>query len=151
MYLVSACLAGMRTRYDGGSTPHQEVIELLQKGLAIPVCPEQLGGLSTPREPAEFEDGDGFAVLEGKAKLIGKETGEDKTSFFLRGAKEVLRIAELVKPVEIIFKDDSPSCGVNCVYINGKLQKGCGVTAALLIKHGFKVRGLLSKCQKGTE
>ena len=148
-YIVSACLAGMHTRYDGGATEDPEFIELVRRGLAIPLCPEQLGGLSTPREPAEFRGGDGNDVLEGRARLVGLETGEDKTLNFLKGAREVLRIAELVKPEEIILKEDSPSCGLRCVYIDGVLQKGSGVTAALLVRKGFKVRGVQSRCEKG--
>jgi len=92
MYIVSACLAGVRCRYDGEDREDPKVLELLAGGEAVPVCPEQLGGLPTPRSRAEFVGGDGEDVLDGRARVVSEE-GVDVTDFFLRGAEEVLRIA----------------------------------------------------------
>jgi len=139
VYLVSACLVGVRCRYDGESREDPEAVELLARGEAIPVCPEQLGGLSTPRPRAEFVGGDGEAVLEGMARVVS-EDGRDVTYAFLRGAEEVLRIALLVGVREAIFKDKSPSCGVRTIWLEGKKVPGIGVTSALLRRSGIVVR-----------
>jgi len=139
IFIVSACLAGLKTRYNAKSNPDPDVIKLLKEGKAIPLCPEQLGGLPTPREPVDFMDGDGEDFLKGKAKLIGKESGEDKGMFFLKGAEEVLNIIKKIGIKGAYMKEGSPSCGVDWVYINGKLTKGIGVTSALLKKAGVKL------------
>lgn len=128
--LVSACLAGVRCRYDGSSSPVEEVELLVERGRAVPVCPEQLGGLPTPREPAEIEGGDGFAVLEGRA-LVRNRQGEDVTGTFLRGAEESLRLARLARCTRAVMREGSPSCGVF----------PAGVTSALLLREGIKVEG----------
>lgn len=99
------------------------------------------GGLATPRPPAEITDGDGYDVLDGNARVI-RPNGEDVTEQFLRGAEETLRIAPLVIPDLVIFKDHSPSCGVTAIYdgtFTETLRNGIGVTTALLMRHGFKV------------
>lgn len=139
LYIVSACLVGLKTRYDGKSNIEQDVVKLLKEGKAIPLCPEQLGGLPTPREPIGFINGDGEDFLKGKAKLIGKESGEDKGKNFLRGAEEILKIVKKLGIKKAYLKEGSPSCGVNWVYINGKLSRGMGVTAALLKKAGVEL------------
>ncbi len=128
VFLVSACLLGLRTRYDGASKANDWVLSLTSKHLLIPVCPEQLGGLSTPRPAAQIWGGDGGAVLNGTAKVI-LETGEDVTEEFLRGAAEVLRLARLYKIEGAFLKARSPSCGLS------KL----GVCAALLQAHGYQI------------
>jgi uncharacterized protein YbbK (DUF523 family) len=100
-----------------------------------------LGGLSTPRPPAEVFGGTAEDVLSGKARVIQCD-GTDVTDAFLRGAREVLKLARLVQPELIIFKENSPSCGVKIVYDGThthRLIPGCGVTTALLQKNGFKV------------
>ncbi len=124
-FLVSACLLGLRTRYDGNS----KEVAWLRRGACrfIPVCPEQLGGLPTPRAPAEILGGDGLAVLEGRARVVN-QLGEDVTPAFIRGAEEVLRLAKLYQVQGVWLKARSPSCGVT-----PKL----GVCAALLRLHGF--------------
>jgi len=137
--IVSACLVGLRTRYDGNTNEDPEIVDLLKRGEAIPLCPEQLGGLPTPREPVHFDGGDGKAVLEGKARVVGVETKEDRTENMLRGAQEVLRIARLLGVKKAILKEGSPSCGVSWVVINGEWERGMGVTAALLKKEGIEV------------
>ncbi len=128
--VVSACLAGVRCRYDGTSSPLQEVEKLLAEGRALPVCPEQLGGLPTPREPAEIEGGDGFLVLEGKARVFNRR-GEEVTAAFVRGAEESLRLARLAGCARAILREGSPSCGVS----------PAGVTSALFSREGIAVEG----------
>ncbi|OQB23871.1 MAG: hypothetical protein BWY11_01524 [Firmicutes bacterium ADurb.Bin182] len=141
MIIVSACLCGEFCRYDGGAKPDEEVINLLREGRAVPVCPEQLGGLSTPRSPSEIVGGDGTDVILGKAKVLSKE-GADVTGAFLKGAKAVLKIAENHGAKKAILKAGSPSCGKGLVYdgsFSGRLKPGDGVTAALLCQNGIKV------------
>ncbi|KJS83099.1 MAG: hypothetical protein JM58_13310 [Peptococcaceae bacterium BICA1-8] len=124
MIIVSACLAGINCRYDGKSKISPRVIELVAKGEAIPLCPEQLGGLSTPREPVNIQSG--TYVLAGTEKVLTPK-GEDVTINFIQGANEVLKIAELVNPSLIILKSKSPSCGKT------------GVAFKLLCEKGFEV------------
>ena len=131
MKLCSACLLGTKCRYDGESKPNDKVIELAKKETLIPVCPEQLGGLPTPREPAEQRGG----------KVITK-TGRDITKNFIRGAEQVLRLAKLFSTKEAILKQKSPSCGCGKIYdgtFSDGLIEGDGITAALLKKNGIKV------------
>lgn len=130
--LVSACMLGICTRYNGKIKEIAAIHKLLQDAQFIPVCPEQLGGLSTPRTAADLRGGDGADVLHGTAQVITKE-GTDCTEQFLRGAHEVLKIAELCNCRRAILKARSPSCAVT-----GKI----GVTAALLKKHGIKLEEL---------
>ncbi len=136
--LVSACLAGLRTRFDATATPHERVIELLRKGMAVPLCPEQLGGLPTPRQKAEIVSGSGEGVLSGRCRVITVE-GEDVTDSFLRGAEEVLRIVEVMGIRRAIMKERSPSCGVNILKRDGRDVPGMGVTSALLKSRGIEV------------
>jgi len=146
MYLVSACLLGMKTRFDGGSNFLQELVSFARKGLLIPVCPEQLGGLTTPRLPAEIQgQGGGAAVLnrspgEKQLAVVVNKEGENVTEAFLKGARETLRLARLMQVKGAILKQGSPSCGSLYIY-DGSFQKrkieGMGVTAALLASGGF--------------
>jgi uncharacterized protein YbbK (DUF523 family) len=131
--LVSACLLGLNSRYSGQTKYNARVINFLkQRGcIPIPVCPEQLAGLPTPRPATEFTAGDGHAVLSGEGRLATR-TGVDVTSQFRRGANETLKIAELTGSATAILKERSPSCGVHWIYRHGELQAGSGVTAALL-------------------
>lgn len=138
--LVSACLAGVRCRYHGGSSEHEKIRALVEAGMAVPVCPEELGGLGTPRPRAEIEGGNGFDVLDGRARVID-ERGWDVTAHFLQGAKAALKIAFSCGARKAILKEKSPSCGRTLIYRNGKLVKGLGVTAALLQRHGIDVQG----------
>ncbi|MCH5583828.1 DUF523 domain-containing protein [Shimazuella sp. AN120528] len=141
MKLVSACLMGVHCRFDGKHSLDTEVQKLVKEGKAVPVCPEQMGGLSTPRLPAEIVGGDGEDVLDGKAKVITIE-GEDVTDAFIRGAEEALRVAKSVGATEAILKERSPSCGSCVIYdgtFQGKKQAGNGVTAALLKRNGISV------------
>ncbi len=138
MWLVSACLLGIRCRFDGESAPDETVIRHAERGGAIPVCPEQLGGLSTPRLRSEFRSGDGRAVLDGKARMAA-EDGLDVTAAFERGAEATLAIARRCGATRAVLKDRSPSCGVRQVYVDGRLVDGMGVTAALLDREGIEV------------
>jgi uncharacterized protein YbbK (DUF523 family) len=131
MKIVSACLAGLKCRWDGEARLCEKVVELVKQGKAVPVCPEQLGGLTTPRDPAE-QRGD----------RVFTKTGEDVTSNFERGAEEALKVAKLSGCDEAILKSKSPSCGSGKVYdgtFSGKLVEGDGVFAKLLKKNGIKV------------
>ena len=144
MKLCSACLLGINCRYDGKSNVERARPELLkeyQEGKLIPVCPEQLGGLSTPRSGARISYGDGNNVLDGNSRLL-TDDGHDVTEQYLRGAYETLKIAQDLKIKEAILKQKSPSCG--CGYMQGGLDKretinGNGVTAALLKRGGIRV------------
>lgn len=139
MIIVSACLAGCACRYDGANCADEGVTSLVERHRALPVCPEQLGGLPTPREPAEIQNGSGADVLKGKARVRDKK-GRDVTRNFVKGAEEVLRLAELVGATEAILKAESPSCGSGTICSKGKSVPGDGVTASLLKQHGISVR-----------
>jgi uncharacterized protein YbbK (DUF523 family) len=131
MKLCSACLLGVKCRYNGKSALNKKVVSLLRSEVLIPVCPEQLGGLPTPREPAEIVGNRVFTI-----------SGRDVTENFIRGANETLRIAKLFNISEAIMKQGSPSCGFGRIYdgtFSGKTRKGEGVTATLLKKHGIKI------------
>lgn len=141
MVIVSACLAGIRCRYDGKSSLNTAVVELMEKGEAIPVCPEQLGGCATPRPAVEISGGTGADVLDGRAEVKTKN-GEDRTKELIFGAEEVLRIARLTGAEKAILKARSPSCGCGKIYdgtFSGRLIEGNGVTAELLLRNAIQV------------
>jgi uncharacterized protein YbbK (DUF523 family) len=141
IYLVSACLLGITTTYDGRSHPQGELIALAAQGRVAPVCPEVAGGLQVPRPPAEIVDGDGDDVLDGRARVVTVE-GEDVTGAYLRGAERALAAARRYGITTAILKQRSPSCGVSRIYDgthSGRLRAGQGVTAALLRRHGMTV------------
>ncbi|MDO9534177.1 MAG: DUF523 domain-containing protein [Bacillota bacterium] len=140
MYLVSACLLGLRTRFDGKKLIDSGPL-IIPLNKIIPFCPEQLGGLSTPRFPAEIVNGCGEDVLEGRAHVINSK-GENLTETFIRGARESLYLACLYKAEGIYLKDGSPSCGSCFIYdgtFSGRRQPGRGVTAALFRLEGIPV------------
>ena len=138
--LVSACLLGMATRYDATDNRDQAILDLLRgnKLLPIPVCPEQLGGLPTPRPKAWFSGGDGRALLQSCARLRDEE-GTDLGPTFVRGAQEVVKIAQLCGCRRAILKERSPSCGSGRVHCDGEVIAGVGVTCALLQEAGIHV------------
>ena len=141
MILVSACLAGIRCRYDGGSKPMDKAVELVKNGGAVPICPEQLGGCATPRIAAEIQGGTGADVLDGRCRVARKD-GEDVTDKFIKGAYEVLKVAELTGAKKALLKARSPSCGCGRIYdgtFTGKTREGNGVTAELLLRNGVEV------------
>jgi uncharacterized protein YbbK (DUF523 family) len=139
MYLVSACLAGFRTRYDGGECLDSNIQTLIAEGKAIPICPEQLGGLPTPREPIGLVDGDGEALLNGAARALGNESKKDYTANLIRGAEEALNIAKIFKVKGAFMKDGSPSCGFSCIKAGNDKISGVGVTTAILKRAGIKM------------
>jgi uncharacterized protein YbbK (DUF523 family) len=139
--LVSACLVGIDCRFDGSRRLHKGILEKLKGSMIIPVCPEQLGGLPTPRKPSEIVGGNGFDVLQGKAKVLDA-SGFDITQQFLKGAAGVLKIARLNSIRSAYFKEKSPSCGKVSIVDRGKIRPGPGVTAALLMKEGIEVIGV---------
>ncbi|MCM3764490.1 DUF523 domain-containing protein [Neobacillus niacini] len=141
MIVVSSCLAGLQVRYDGGHCLRNEITKLVEEGKAITVRPEVLGGLSTPREPAEIIDGNGEDVLDGKAKVVN-QSGKDVTDFFINGAYAALEKALEINATMVVLKENSPSCGSLRIYngnFNGEKMAGMGVTAALLRRNGIKV------------
>ena len=126
--LVSACLIGIKCCYDGESKINKKCFELFKRGKLIPVCPEQLGGLPTPRAKSE---------IQKNGKILTK-SGKDVTDNFIKGAKETLKLTKLLGVKEAILKSKSPSCGCGKIYdgtFSGKLIKGDGVTVALLKKN----------------
>ena len=131
--LVSACLLGLNTRYSGQSKANDRVARYLEQtgSIPVPVCPEQLAGLPTPRPASEFQQGTGPDILLGEGKLVN-QNGQDVSELFVRGAGETLKIAGLAGCSAAILKERSPSCGVNWVYRQGQLVPGRGVTTALL-------------------
>ena len=137
-YVVSACLAGVRCRYDGTDYIIHDVAQLVASGRALPICPEQLGGLSTPRPPAEIIGGDGKAVLKGTARVMAKG-GVDVTKALLIGAREGLKLARLIGATKAITKDRSPSCGYNYIYRGNEVIPGKGVMVAMFEKDGIEV------------
>ena len=138
--LVSACLLGLDTRYNGELKKNQRVLDYLHNGgyLPIPVCPEQLAGLPTPRPASCFQQGDGNAVLDGTGAL-SNSNGEILNQAFIKGAHEVMKIARLCQCSEALFKERSPSCGVHQVYCQQDIVAGSGVTTALLQRNGIRV------------
>lgn len=129
--LVSACLLGLPVRYDGQSKLVEKIIELSKDNILIPVCPEQLGGLPTPRIKSEIKD-----------KRVIRLDGEDVTDNYLNGAYITLSIAKLNKVDYCILKSKSPSCGKGLIYdgnFNKTLIDGDGITCKLLRENGFVV------------
>lgn len=141
MKLCSACLLGINCRYDGENRVDEKVIALSKKEILIPVCPEQLGGLPTPRIPSEIQGFSGEYAFDEKCNVLNKEGG-DVTELFVKGANEALKIAKLFNIREAILKQKSPSCGCGKIFdgsFSGKLIAGDGVTTALLKRSGIKV------------
>jgi uncharacterized protein YbbK (DUF523 family) len=141
MDIASACLGGMKCRYDGESRPDERIVELHNKGLVQLVCPECLGGLPTPRCPCEISGGDGADVLDGRAQ-VRAEDGGDRTAEFVHGAKVTLEAAWQCGARCAYLKAKSPSCGCGRIYdgtFTGTLRSGDGVTTALLKRNGIEV------------
>lgn len=129
--LVSACLLGENCKYNGGNNLNQGVLDFIEGHEVIGVCPEQLGGLSTPRLPAEILDG-----------VVMNKEGISVDAQFRKGAQEALAAALENKVDLAILQSRSPSCGVKEIYdgsFSGKRIKGQGVFAKLLSARGIKV------------
>ncbi len=145
LILVSACLLGVACRYDARSCPAAALKGLAVAGRVVPLCPEVLGGLPTPRPPAEIEGAaaglDGGAVLEGRTRVVRRD-GTDVSAAFIAGAEAALALAQDLGIRRAILKADSPSCGVGRIHsgrFDGRLTSGDGVTTALLKKAGIQV------------
>ncbi len=130
--LCSACLLGARCRYDGQGKPTQRVMELLKDHQLVPVCPEQLGGLPTPRPPCE---------LQGDRRVLSRQ-GDDNSAEFTRGAEEAIRLFKLTGCEAALLKARSPSCGKGMIYdgnFSGTLKPGNGVFAQKLVNEVIPV------------
>ena len=131
--LVSACLLGCPCRYDGAAKADSRVLALMERHALIPVCPEQLGGLPTPRLPSERREGGVF-----------DRGGKNVTPQYRQGAEEVLRLARLYGCTHAVLKERSPSCGSGQIYdgsFSHVLVPGSGVAAELLAQNGITVLG----------
>ncbi len=143
--LISSCLLGIPCRYDG-----QLAKRLLKPSIldrinlhyhVVPVCPEQLAGLPTPRTPVEIREGDGFSVLDGTAR-VETEDGKDFTGFFIRGGRLTLQIARLTGAVAMVCTQRSPSCSCENIYdgsFSSVVKPGNGVCTALLKREGIRL------------
>ena len=130
--LISACLLGACCRYDGASKAHPLAALLAERHTLVPVCPEQLGGLPTPRPPAERRGG-----------RVVTQSG-DVTEQYRRGAAETVRLAKLLQCDGAVLKEKSPSCGHGAVYdgtFTRTLVPGDGVTAEALLSASIPVYG----------
>ena len=128
--MVSACLAGENCKYNGGNNRNEKIMQLMEENEVIKVCPEQMGGLPTPRVPSEIRNG---VVTARDGRIVDEE--------FRSGAAKCLEIAMREQPNLIILQSRSPSCGVKQRYdgtFTGRLIDGAGVTAQLLMEHGFR-------------
>ena len=135
MILISACLVGINCKYNGGNNLNEKALELVKNGEAIPICPEQLGGLSTPRNPSEIR------IINNKRCVINNKN-EDVTNQFVRGAEEVLKLAKELNVEKVILQSRSPSCGVGKIYsgnFDKQLIDGNGILAQMLIDNGIEV------------
>ena len=139
---VSACLGGLCCRYDGRHQAVFELKELLAQKEAISVCPEVLGGLPIPRDPAEIVNGNGFDVWEGTAQVMTNQ-GEDVTELFKAGAKRAYRKLQEKGIQQLVLKDKSPSCGSQWIYdgtFSGTLKQEVGVATAYFLLQGMDVQ-----------
>ena len=129
--MVSACLTGENCKYNGGNNRSEKVLRLMKENEVITVCPEQMGGLPTPRVPSEICNG-----------IVTAKDGRIVDAEFRAGAAKCLEIALREKPDLIVLQSRSPSCGVKQRYdgsFSGTLVEGAGVTAQLLMENGFHV------------
>ena len=139
--VISACLIGVKCRYNGLDSRSEQVASKFSTHQLIPICPEQMGGLPTPRPPTEIVGGDGDDVLDGKARVMTLR-GEDKTEEFLYGAHRALEIAQECGATHAVLKSESPSCGCGQIYdgsFGNILTDGDGVTAALFRRNGIRI------------
>ncbi len=136
--IVSACLLGFCCRYDGRHSLCPDLLSFIGSYPFLPFCPEQQGGLPTPRSPAGIKGGDGHDVLAGRARLI-TDSGADVTEAFRKGAREAFRLAKMAKATIAIMKEKSPSCGLQTPYCETPTGKGIGVTAAIFESHNIKM------------
>ncbi len=129
--LISACLAGINCKYNGGNNKNEKIIKFIENNDVILICPEQLGGLKTPRVPAEIQN-----------KTVITKDGIDVTKEYQKGAEEVLKLAKQFNIKKAILKSKSPSCGKNKIYdgtFSNNLINGNGITVELLKQNGIEV------------
>lgn len=129
--LVSACLLGVNCKYDGGNNLNEKVLKYLEDKEVIPVCPEIMGGLSTPRPPSEIT---GNEVMNNQNQNVTKE--------YTKGAEETLKLAKLFNVKKALLKAKSPSCGNGRIYdgtFSRTLTSGDGITVRLLKENGIEV------------
>ena len=127
--IVSACLLGHNCKYNGGNNRNQDIIDFVRNHEVLALCPELLGGLSTPRQPAEIQNG-----------IVTNVAGESVDTPFRKGAQAVLEIAIREKAELAILQPRSPSCGCKQIYdgtSSRRLIKGKGIFAQLLFEHGI--------------
>lgn len=138
---VSACLGGCPVRYDGRDQRVVEIEALVKQKEAIMICPEVLGGLPIPRDPAEIVGGDGFSVWHGQGKVVTNK-GKDVTENFKQGAITAFKKLQAQGIDTLILKEKSPSCGSQWIYdgtFSGTKIKGVGVATAYFLDQGMKV------------
>lgn len=141
VFLLSSCLAGIDCTYNGDSKVDQSLKRLVDRRMAIAICPEMLGGSPARRPQCEISCGDGHDVIAGKAKVITKE-GRDISARMIKGAERSLAAARRFGIEKAILKSKSPSCGNGTIYdgtFRNKLKSGDGVTAALFKENGIQV------------
>ena len=135
---ISACIFGYPFRFDGKDKKNKEILDnLSKKYILIPICPEVLSGLSVPRKPCSVK---GNVIFEN-------ESGEDKTHYFIKGAKRGLKILKSLGIKKVFLKEKSPSCGVNFVHFyidknSTQIKEGKGIFTKILIEEGFEVEGI---------
>lgn len=142
---LSACLLGIKCNYKGKDSLNKEALKLFRENYGICVCPEIIGGLSTPRVACEIQGGDGCDVLDGKTKVMGKD-GKDYTKEFVKGAKKAVNLLKKNNVRNIYLKANSPSCGVKKIHdgsFSNKFIKGFGVFSAQLKKEKINITELL--------
>ena len=139
--LVSACLLGRECRYDGSQNRDRALERELAAGgmRAVPFCPEENGGLGTPRPPAWIEKEGAAAVLDGRSRVV-TDAGADVTRQFLAGAEGALAVCREHRIRLAFLKERSPSCGSCNTHVAGALATGPGVTTELLRRNGIEVR-----------
>ena len=139
-YICSACILGIKCRYDGGSNKIEKILCKFSDDLLVPACPEQLGGLPTPREPCEPTK-DGKKIIQGEGKVSTK-SGQDITNLIIKGGNQVLKIARLLDINKAIMKQGSPSCVYGKIpdgNFSGNRIKGIGIASAILEENGIKI------------
>ena len=129
--IVSACLLGVNCKYNGGNNYNEKILEYLKDKQVIPICPEIMGGLPTPRIASEIKDN----------RVINKEK-KDVTDNFKKGAEETLNLAKRLGVTKALLKSKSPSCGYKKIYdgtFSDNLIDGNGITTELLLKNNFEI------------
>ncbi|MBZ0263472.1 DUF523 domain-containing protein [bacterium] len=139
--IVSACLLGICCRYDGKHKLSGKLGEIQNVYDLVPVCPEQMGGMPTPRPPSMIVGGEGKDVLEGNA-TVTTDQGSDVTMQYINGAQQVLSLVQLLGIKKAFLKSNSPSCGCGAIKVDGIVRPGDGVTTALLKRHGIDIESV---------